>query len=96
MKTALIAAIAAVALAGTGVASAQTTNVDSNAKVNAGKAHVGAKTSTKASVHKRKHRVTTGTGIETRDNNASAKGSIIPGKDRLNSDAFIGAHGGGS
>jgi hypothetical protein len=92
MKTALIAAIAAVALAGTGVASAQTTNVDSNAKVNAGKAHVGAK----ASVHKRKHRVTTGTGIETRDNNASAKGSIIPGKDRLNSDAFIGSHGGGS
>jgi hypothetical protein len=89
MRTGLIAAIAAVALAGTGIASAQT-SVDSNANVTAGKAHVGAKTS----VHKRKHRVTTGTGIETRDNNASAKGSIIPGKDRLNSDAFIGAHGG--
>lgn len=90
MRTGLIAAIAAIALAGTGVASAQTANMDANANVQAGKTHTGAKTS----VHKRKHRVTTGTGIETRDNNASAKGSIIPGKDRLNSDAFIGAHGG--
>jgi hypothetical protein len=91
MKTFLIAAVTAVALAGTGAVSAQT-SVGTNANVNAGKTHVGAKASAK------KHRSTTGagvsTGIESRDNNASAKGSIIPGKDRLNSDAFIGAHGG--
>ena len=88
MKTALIAAVAALALAGTGIATAQT-SAGTNADVKAGKAHVGAKASAK------KHRSTTGagvsTGIETRDNNASARGSILPGKDRLNSDAFIGA-----
>jgi hypothetical protein len=92
MKAFLIAAITAVALAGTGVASAQT-NAGTDANVKAGKTHAGAKASVK-----KHHRSTTGagvsTGIETRDNNASAKGSIIPGKDRLNSDAFIGAHGG--
>jgi hypothetical protein len=89
MKTFLIAAIAAVALAGTGVASAQT-SIDSNTSVKAGKTHAGAKTSMK------KHRSTTGTGvstgIETPDNNASAKGSLIPGKDRLNSNAIIRDH----
>jgi hypothetical protein len=90
MKT-LIAAVAALALAGAGLASAQS-SVDANANVKAGKTHAGAKASAK------KHRGTTGTGmhtgIETNDNNASAKGSIVPGKDRLNSDAFIGAKGG--
>ena len=89
-KMTLIAAVAAFALAGTGMANAQ---ANAGADVNVDQTHVG----TKAKVHKRKHhapRATTGTGIETRDNNASAKGSIIPGKDRLNSDAFIGAKGG--
>jgi hypothetical protein len=89
MKISLIAAIAAVALAGTGVASAQT-SIDSNASVKAGKTHAGAKTSVQ------KHRSTTGTGvstgIETPDNNASANGSLLPGKDRLNSKAYIRTH----
>ena len=90
-KAVLIATVAAFAFAGP--ASAQT-NIDANANVKAGKTHAGAKANAKTS----KHRSTTGagthTGIETMDNNASAKGSIVPGKDRLNSDAFIGAKGG--
>jgi hypothetical protein len=92
MKTILIAAVAAFAIAGTGFASAQTSvggDVDLNARNNA---HVGTKAQAK------KHRGTTGagasTGIETRDNNASARGSVIPGKDRLNSDAHLGIKGG--
>lgn len=93
MKILLIATVAAFALAGTGVATAQTSvgaDVDLNARNNA---HVG----THTTVQKRKRhapRATTGTGIETGDNNASARGSLLPGKDRLNSDAFIGAKGG--
>jgi Ni/Co efflux regulator RcnB len=91
MKTIVIAAVAAFALAGPGIASAQTSvgaDVDLNAR---NTTHAG----THATVKQKHHRTTTGagvsTGIETRDNNASAKGSILPGKDRLNSDAFIGA-----
>jgi Ni/Co efflux regulator RcnB len=86
MKILLIAATAAFALAGTGIASAQTTNADIDANVNAGSTHAG----TKTSMHKhRRHHGTTGSGIETPDNNASARGSLLPGKDRLNSRAFI-------
>jgi hypothetical protein len=90
MKTTLIAAVAALALAGTGLASAQT-SAGANADVKAGNtAHVGAKASAK------KHRSTTGagvsTGIETRDNNASAKGSLLPDKDRVNSRGHILNH----
>jgi hypothetical protein len=93
MKTLLIATVAAFAFAGTGIATAQTSvgaDVDLNARNTT--THSGTK------AHVKKHRSTTGagvhTGIETNDNNASAKGSILPGKDRLNSDAFIGAKGG--
>jgi hypothetical protein len=87
MKTLLIAATAAFALAGAGIASAQTsvgTDVDLNAR---NTAHVG----THTTVHKhRTHvRATTGTGIETPDNNASARGSLLPGKDRLQSRSYI-------
>ena len=89
MKT-LIAAVGALALAGAGAASAQT-SVDANANVKAGKTHAGAKAGARTSA--KKHRSTTGagvsTGIETRDNNASARGSLLPGKDRLNSESFI-------
>ena len=88
MKTLLIGTVAAFALVGTGIASAQTSvgaDVDLNAR-NTTRAH------SKTTVHKRKYhapRVTTGTGIETRDNNASAQGSLLPGKDRLNSEHVI-------
>ena len=91
MKTLFIATIAAFAIAGTGFASAQTSvgaDVDLNARNNA---RVG----THTNVQKRKYRAphaTTGSGIETRDNNASARGSILPGKDRLNSEAYISGH----
>jgi hypothetical protein len=83
----LIAAAAALAIAGTGAATAQTTNADANVK-REGAANAGAKTY----VHKRKYRATTGSGIVTRDNNASASGSVLPGKDRLNSKAYIADH----
>jgi hypothetical protein len=90
MKIVLIAATA-MALAGTGIASAQTSvgaDVDLNAR---NTTHAGAH----ATVHKRKHHTTTGaavrSGIETRDNNASAKGSLLPGKDRDFSEKYIGA-----
>jgi Ni/Co efflux regulator RcnB len=88
MKTLLIATVAAFALAGTGIATAQTSvgaDVDLNAR---NTTHAGTKTTVKT--HKyRAPRETTGTGIETRDNNASARGSLLPGKDRLNSEAYI-------
>jgi Ni/Co efflux regulator RcnB len=87
MKTLLIATVAAFAFAGTGIASAQTSvgsDVDLNAR---NTTHVGTK------AHVKRHRSTTGagvsTGIETRDNNASARGSLLPGKDRLNSEHVI-------
>lgn len=91
MKTLLIATVAAFALAGPGIASAQTSvgsDVDLNAR---NTAHVGVKAPVKKHRH---HRATTGSGhrsygIETNDNNASAKGSLLPGKDRLNSESFI-------
>lgn len=85
MKTMIIAVVAAFALAGTGVASAETVNARADVKAGSVKAD------TKASVNKRKHRshATTGIGIETRDNNASARGSLLPGKDRLTSRAWI-------
>ena len=87
----LITAIAAIALAGTGIAAAQT-GVSTGAGVKAEGA-VNADANAKASAHTRKHRATTGRGgIETRDNNASARGSLLPGKDRLNSKAFIEDH----
>ena len=88
MKTLLIATVAAFALAGTGIATAQSSvgaDVDANVQNNT---YVGSKTT----VQKRKRhapRVTTGSGIETPDNNASARGSLLPGKDRLNSRARI-------
>jgi hypothetical protein len=91
MKTLLIAAVAAFALAGSGIASAQTSgpDVDLNAR---NTAHVGVKAPAKK--HKR-HHATTGAGrsygIETNDNNASAKGSLLPGKDRDFSEKYIGA-----
>jgi hypothetical protein len=92
MKTLIIAATAGFVLAGTGLASAQTSvgaDVDLNAR---NTTHAG----THATMHKRKHhRVTTGSGrsygIETNDNNASAKGSLLPGKDRDFSEKYIGA-----
>jgi hypothetical protein len=93
MKTLLIAAVAGFALAGIGIASAQTSvgaDVDLNARNTT--THAG----THTTVHKRKHhRATTGSGrsygIETNDNNASAKGSLLPGKDRNFSEKYIGA-----
>lgn len=91
MKTLLIAAVAAFAVAGPVVASAQTSvgsDVDLNAR---NTAHVR----THATVHTRKHHATTGaavrSGIETQDNNATAKGSLLPGKDRDFSEKYIGA-----
>jgi hypothetical protein len=83
MKITILAAAAALALAGTGFASAQTTNAgtDANANTRAGGVHVQGK------AHVKRHRATT--GIETRDNNASANGSLLPGKDRLNSKAYL-------
>lgn len=90
MKTLFITATAVFALAGAGIASAQTSvgaDVDLNAR---NTAHVG----THTTVHKhRSHvRATTGTGIETPDNNASARGSLLPGKDRVNSRGYIENH----
>lgn len=91
MKTLLIATVAAFTLTGAGIAAAQSSvgaDVDLNARNNA---HAG----THTTVQTRKHhapRATTGAGIETRDNNASARGSILPGKDRLNSEAYISGH----
>jgi Ni/Co efflux regulator RcnB len=92
MKTLLIAAVAAFALAGPGIASAQTSvgsDVDLNAR---NTTHAGTKAQAKKHKH---HRTTTGAGrsygIETNDNNASAKGSLLPGKDRDFSEKFIGA-----
>lgn len=86
MKTTLLmAAATAFALSGTGLANAQ---ANAGADVNVDQTHVG----TKTTVQKRKYRApraTTGTGIETRDNNASARGSLLPGKDRLNSESYI-------
>jgi Ni/Co efflux regulator RcnB len=85
----LIVAIAAMTIAGTSVAAAQA-DTDANANVKMEKSGTHAR----ASVHKRKHhRHTVGRGgIETRDNNASARGSILPGKDRLNSKAYVVDH----
>ena len=82
MKILLLATAAAFAIAGTGMATAQTSV---GADVNAGYTHAGTKTYVHK--HRRKHRVTT--GIETRDNNASARGTLLPGKDRLNSKGYI-------
>jgi hypothetical protein len=90
MKIAVIA-VAAFALAGTGIASAQSSgpDVDLNARNTT-------QTGVKAQVKKHKrHHVTTGSGhrsygIETNDNNASAKGSLLPGKDRDFSEKYIG------
>ena len=89
-KALLIATVAAFAFAGTGIATAQTSvgaDVDLNAR---NTTHAN----TKAAVKKHKHRTTTGasTGIETRDNNASAKGSLLPGKDRVNSKGYLVDH----
>jgi hypothetical protein len=92
MKTLLIAAAAAFVLTGSGIASAQSSgsDVDLNAR---NTTHVGVKAPAKK--HKR-HHATTGSGhrsygIETNDNNASAKGSLLPGKDRDFSEKYIGA-----
>jgi hypothetical protein len=88
MKTLLIATVAAFALTGAGIATAQTSvgaDVDLNARNNA---QVG----THTTVHKRKYHRRMTTGIETRDNNASARGTVLPGKDRLNSKAYIADH----
>jgi hypothetical protein len=86
MKTLLVAAVTAFALAGTGMVSAQTSG-DANVKLHSSG---GVDANAKTTIHKRKYRATTGRGgIETRDNNASARGSLLPGKDRLNSESFI-------
>jgi hypothetical protein len=85
MKRYLIAAAVAALIGGTGAASAQYSSTDTHVKTK-----TDAQTSTRQ--HKRHHRATSGRGIETRDNNASASGSILPGKDRLNSKAYIADH----
>ena len=85
MNHLIIAAAAVALLTGTGAATAQTANVGADVKV-----HGAADAKARASTQKRHHRATT--GIETRDNNASARGSILPGKDRLNSKAYIADH----
>jgi hypothetical protein len=80
----VIAAAALALAAGSSVASAQTAN--SSPEVKAGTAVHG--TATTPRQHRR-HHYTTGIGPE---NNASAPGSLLPGKDRLNSKAYIQDH----
>jgi hypothetical protein len=78
----VIAAAALALAAGSSAAMAQTTT--SGPEVKAGATVHGTATS-----HPRRHRYTTGIGAE---NNASARGSQLPGKDKLNSKAYIQDH----
>lgn len=89
----LVTAIAAAALAlGIGAAQAQSNSSDANMKADTS---MKADSSASAPAHKhvakshRYHRHTTGIGSE---NNARAPGSRLPGKDKLNSKAYIQEH----
>jgi hypothetical protein len=89
----IITALATAALAfGVGAAQAQSNSAEANVK-----ADTSMKAGSSMSAPKRKHtarhhrapRYTTGIGSE---NNASAPGSVLPGKDRLQTKGFIEDH----
>ena len=89
----IVTTIAATVLAlGVGAAQAQSNSAEANVK-----ADTSMNSGSSMSTPKRKHatrqhkyrRHTTGIG---RENNASARGSSLPGKDRLNSKAYIQEH----
>ena len=85
MKTIIIAtAVAALAL-GASAAQAQSNSTEANVKADA------SMSAPKPAVrhHRKYRRHTTGIGSE---NNASAPGSRLPGKDKLNSKAYIQEH----
>lgn len=84
MKLYFVAAAIVALMAGTGNASAQYATSNTSVRANS-----DIQSTTR---HKRHHhRATVGGGI-TRDNNASASGSLLPGKDALTSKAFIQDH----
>jgi hypothetical protein len=86
MKVIVTAIAATVLLIGAGAAQAQP-NMSAGADVKADSS-VSIRKHT-ARHHRAYHRQTTGIGSE---NNASARGSLLPGKDRLNSKAYIQDH----
>ncbi len=80
-------AIAATALLiGAGAAQAQNTSMSAGADMKADSSMSTPKHTTR---HHRAHRHTTGIGSE---NNASARGSSLPGKDKLNSKGYLQYH----
>jgi len=82
----IVTAIAAAALClGAGAAQAQSNSAEANVKADS------SMSAPKPVIrhHRKYHRHTTGIGSE---NNASARGSSLPGKDRLNSKAYIQEH----
>jgi hypothetical protein len=86
MKVIVTAIAATVLLIGAGAAQAQT-NMSTSAQVKADSSMSSPKHTTRH--HRTYRRHTDGIGSE---NNASARGSLLPGKDRLNSKAYIQDH----
>jgi hypothetical protein len=87
MKIVITTLAVAALLAGAGVAQAQ--NTSTQADVKADTSMNAPKHKHMARSHHRYHRHTTGIGSE---NNASAPGTRLPGKDRLNSKGYLENH----